>query len=140
MGGKMTRELPDTETASMVDLPKDIAREATVRSRPGPSGTPRAEGNGNSGHQDGKVCRKAILECPGMEGEDNPVPEKRTEKKYDKKLKTERGVSSWKTTEEPRDKGSWGGEAGVAVLNSVYAADAGKDEAAHYPRERGRVP
>lgn len=42
MGGKMTRELPDTETASMVDLPKDIARggnceikAGTIRDPPG---------------------------------------------------------------------------------------------------------
>lgn len=84
LGGKMTRELPDTETAKSVALPKDGAQEATVRSRPGPSGTSQAAGNGSSGHQDGKVCRKASLhcsECPGMEGEDNPVPEKTTEKK-----------------------------------------------------------
>ena len=40
-----------------------------------------------------------------MEGEDNPGPEKRTEKKYDKKSKTEGGESSLKKTEEPRDNG-----------------------------------
>lgn len=82
--------------------------------------------------------RKAILdssECPRMVVEDNPVPEKRTEKKCYKKLKTDRGgVFS------EDDRGTDRRGAGVVVVSSVYAGDARKDEAAYYPRARRRVP